>query len=71
MLKKVFGFIVAIVWAGIAWMALTHAAAGREGGHGDLELWWTVIAALLLIAAGGAVIGTVVHMREGRREVDG
>lgn len=67
-LRKLFGFLVAAAWLAMASSALGFAAEGREGGHPDLTLWWSVIAALLAIAAGGAIIGTIVHLREGRRE---
>lgn len=71
MLKRIFGFLVGLAWVAMALAALRYARDGRDAGHADLDLWWSVIAALLAIAALAAVIGTLVHMREKRRGAPG
>lgn len=62
-MNRIFGYVVGILWLGLAFMAFQNASAGRAAGQEDVEFWWTVISAILAIAALGALIGTTIHTR--------
>lgn len=62
-MKKIFGFVVGVVWLVFAGVAYRNSAAGWSGSHSDLGFWWAVIAVFLTIAAGAAIVGTVLHTR--------
>ena len=60
---KLLGYVVGIVWLGLAFGAFRTSSAGWGEGHSDIGFWWAVIGALLAIAALGALIGTTIHAR--------
>lgn len=62
-MNRIFGYLVGIVWLGLAYGAYSRGAAGGAAGQEDVAFWWTVIAALLGIAALGALVGTTLHTR--------
>ena len=62
-MNRIFGYVVGLVWLGLAYGALQNSLAGRSAGQPDVGFWWTVIAGLLTIAALGALIGTTIHSR--------
>ena len=63
-MNRIFGYIVGIVWLGLAYGAFQTSSAGRAAGQSDVAFWWTVIAGLLTIAALGALVGTTIHGRK-------
>jgi len=62
-MNRFFGYLVGIVWLGLAYLAFQNASAGRAAGQDDVGFWWTVITGLLAIAALGALVGTTLHSR--------
>lgn len=62
-MNRIFGYVVGLVWLGLAFGAYQNSAAGRSAGQEDVGFWWLVIAGLLTIAALGALIGTTIHSR--------
>ena len=64
---KLLGYLVGIVWLGLAFGAFRTSSAGWSEGHSDIGFWWGVIGALLTIAALGALIGTMIHARADSR----
>lgn len=62
-MNRIFGYLVGIVWLGLAYLAFQNASAGRAAGQEDVGFWWTVITGLLTIAALGALVGTTLHSR--------
>lgn len=60
-MARIFGFLVGIVWIGLAFGAFRRSMAGWDAGQSDIGFWWAVIAAFLAIAAAGALVGTVLH----------
>jgi hypothetical protein len=64
-MARTFGFLIGIVWIGLAFGALRRSLAGWNAGQSDVGFWWAVIATLLAIAAAGALAGTWIHT--GRR----
>ena len=62
-MNRILGFLVGIVWFGLAAGAYLRAQGGWAEGHADVGFWWTVIAAFLAIAALGALVGTWLHTR--------
>lgn len=60
---KFFGYVVGVVWFGLAFGAYRASAGGWAEGHSDIGFWWGVIAALLAIAALSALVGTTIHLR--------
>lgn len=62
-MNRIFGYIVGLVWLGLAWGAFQRGANGRAMDQADVGVWWTIIAGLLTIAALGALIGTTLHSR--------
>lgn len=64
-MKRIIGFVIGVLWLGLAYLALRRALGGWEQGWNDVGLWWAIIAALLGIAALGALIGTWLHTRPG------
>lgn len=62
-MARIFGFLIGIVWLGLAFLAFRRSAAGWDAGYGDVGIWWTIIAGFLTIAALGALIGTWLHTR--------
>ena len=64
---KLLGYLVGIVWLGLAFGAFRTSSAGWSEGHSDIGVWWGVIGALLTIAALGALIGTAIHARADSR----
>lgn len=60
---KLFGYVIGIVWFGIAFGAFRTSAQGWADGHSDIGFWWAVIGTFLFIAALGAVVGTSIHAR--------
>jgi hypothetical protein len=60
---KHLGYVIGIVWLGLAFGAFRTSSAGWAEGHSDIGFWWGVIAALLTIAALGALAGTAIHAR--------
>jgi hypothetical protein len=62
-MARIFGFVVGIVWLGLAFGALRRSMAGWSAGNTDIGFWWAVITGLLTIAALGAFIGTWIHTR--------
>ena len=63
-MKRIFGFVVGVIWLVFAFVAFRNSAAGWSGQHSDLGFWWAVIAVFLTIAAGAAIVGTLLHTRE-------
>ncbi|MDT8341634.1 MAG: hypothetical protein RQ751_09005 [Longimicrobiales bacterium] len=63
-MNRIFGYVVGIVWLGLAFAAFRIGAAGRAAGQDDVAFWWSVITGLLTIAALGAIVGTTLHARE-------
>jgi hypothetical protein len=63
---KFFGYVIGIIWIGLAFGAFRTSAAGWSGGHSDMGFWWAVIGTLLSVAALGALIGTTIHIRAQR-----
>lgn len=61
---RILGYLVGIVWLGLAYGAFRSAQAGAAMGQADWGFWWTVVAALLTIAGLGALIGTFVNSKE-------
>lgn len=64
-MKRIVGFVIGVVWLGLAFLALRRALGGWERGWDDVGLWWAIIATLLAIAAMSALIGTWLHTRTG------
>jgi len=62
-MNRIFGYLVGVVWLGLAFLAFQNASAGRAAGQPDVGFWWTVITVILTIAALGALIGTAIHTR--------
>ena len=62
-MSRIFGYVVGVVWLGLAFGALRNSLGGWEGGNSDIGFWWGVIAAFLAIAAVGAMVGTFLHTR--------
>ena len=62
-MSRIFGYLVGVVWLGLAIVALRNSMGGWEAGNSDIGFWWGVIAAFLIIAAGGAIVGTFLHTR--------
>lgn len=62
-MKKLFGYVIGVVWLGIAFGAFRTSARGWAEGHSDIGFWWAVIGSLLTIAALGALVGTTIHTR--------
>lgn len=60
---KFLGYVIGLVWLGLAFGAFRTSSAGWDAGHSDIGFWWAVIGALLAIAALGAIIGTTIHAR--------
>ena len=60
-MRKIFGFLVGIVWLAFAGVAFRNSAAGWSADATDLGFWWGVVAVLLTLAAGAAVVGTWLH----------
>jgi hypothetical protein len=60
---KLIGYLIGIVWLGLAYGAFRTSSAGWSQGHSDIGFWWAVIGTLLAIAALGAMVGTAVHSR--------
>lgn len=60
---KLFGYVIGIVWLGLAFGAFRTSSAGWAQGQSDIGFWWAVIAVLLTIAALGALVGTAIHAR--------
>lgn len=60
---KLFGYVIGIVWLGLAFGAFRTSSAGWADGNSDIGFWWGVIGALLAIAALGSLIGTTIHAR--------
>lgn len=65
-MNRIFGYLVGVVWLGLAYGAFRTATAGWDAGQSDVGFWWAVIATLLTIAALGALIGTMIHSRQQR-----
>jgi hypothetical protein len=65
-MNRIFGYLVGIVWLGLAYGAFQNSSAGWSAGQDDVGFWWSVIAGLLTIAALGALIGTTIHARSSR-----
>ena len=65
-MNRIFGYVVGILWLGLAFMAFQNASAGRAAGQEDVDFWWTVISVILAIAAVGALVGTTIHTRGDR-----
>ena len=65
-MNRIFGYLVGVVWLGLAYGAFQTGAAGRAAGQPDVGFWWSVIAGLLAIAALGALIGTTIHSVDDR-----
>ena len=63
LMNRIFGYLVGIVWLGLAFGAFQNASAGRVAGQEDVGFWWTVIAGILTVAAVGALVGTTIHAR--------
>ncbi len=66
-MKLAAGMLVGIFYLFITWQAFQRSSAGWETGQPDIGFWWAVIASFLGIAALGALIGTWIHTRPGRR----
>lgn len=62
-MKRIIGIGIGVLWLGMAFIAFRRALSGWDVGHGDVGVWWTIIAVLLAIAAGGAIVGTLLHTR--------
>lgn len=62
-MNRIFGYVVGLVWLGLAYGAFQNSSAGRSAGQPDVGFWWSVIAGILTIAALGALIGTTIHSR--------
>jgi hypothetical protein len=60
---KLFGYLVGIVWLGLAFGAFRTSSSGWAAGHSDIGFWWAVIGAFLAVAALGAIVGTTIHAR--------
>jgi hypothetical protein len=60
---KFIGYLVGMVWFGLAFGAYRTSSAGWAEGHSDIGFWWGVIAALLAIAALSSLVGTTIHLR--------
>lgn len=65
-MNRIFGYLVGIVWLGLAYGAFQNSSAGWDAGQSDVGFWWSVIAGLLTIAALGALVGTTLHGRSSR-----
>jgi len=66
-MARIFGFLVGIVWLGLAFGAFRRSMAGWNAAQSDIGFWWTVIGSLLTIAAVGALVGTWIHTRQASR----
>lgn len=64
-MKRISGFVIGLLWLGMAFVAFRRSQGGWEAGFADIGVWWAVIAALLVIAALGALVGTWLHTRTG------
>ncbi len=62
-MNRIFGYLVGLVWLGLAYGAFQNSSNGWSAGQPDVGFWWSVIAGLLTIAALGALIGTTIHSR--------
>ena len=62
-MARIFGFLIGILWLGLAFLAFRRSSAGWSAGYDDVGIWWTIIAGLLTIAAVGALVGTFLHTR--------
>lgn len=62
-MNRIFGYLVGIVWLGMAFGAYQTGAQGRALGQDDVGFWWSVIGTILAIAAMGALVGTTIHTR--------
>lgn len=60
---RIFGFLIGIIWLGLALLAFRRSAAGWDAGFSDVGVWWSIIAGLLAVAALGALVGTWLHTR--------
>jgi hypothetical protein len=60
-MNRIFGYLVGIVWLGMAWGAFQRGQNGGAMGYTDMVVWWTIIAGFLMIAGLGALIGTTIH----------
>ena len=65
-MNRIFGYLVGIVWLGMAFGAFNAASGGWEQGFTDIGFWWSVIGGFLTIAGLGALVGTTIHTREAR-----
>ena len=61
-MRKIFGFVIGILWLGLAVGAFRNSMTGWTMGS-DLGFWWTVIAVFLTIAATAAIVGTWLHTK--------
>ena len=66
-MKRIIGILIAGFYVVIAFGAFRNSAGGWAEGHSDLGVWWGVIGSFLGIAALGALIGTLLHTRQGSR----
>jgi hypothetical protein len=62
-MRRIFGFVVGVIWLVFAAVAFKNSAAGWSADASDLGFWWGVIGVFLTIAAGAAAIGTWLHTR--------
>ncbi|MDT8369274.1 MAG: hypothetical protein RQ745_08710 [Longimicrobiales bacterium] len=60
-MNRLFGYLVGVLWLGLAFGAFQRGRAGGAEGFSDMVVWWTIIAAFLAIAGLGALIGTTLH----------
>jgi len=60
-MNRIFGYLVGIVWLGMAFGAFQRGQNGGAMGYTDMVVWWTIIAGFLTIAGLGALVGTTIH----------
>jgi len=60
-MNRIFGYLVGVVWLGMAFGAFQRGQNGGALGYSDMSVWWTIIAGLLTIAGVGALVGTTIH----------
>ena len=63
-MNRICGYLVGIVWLGLAFGAFRTSAGGWAMDYPDVGFWWAVIGTLLGIAGIGALVGTTIHTRK-------
>jgi hypothetical protein len=67
---RIFGYLIGLIWIGLAFGALSRASAGFSADMADVGLWWSIIGTLLGIAATAALVGTYLHTSAGASRAD-